>query len=325
MAKAKTTQKKESFLDSKAFKSFMTKLYGIGAAVVIIGALFKIQHWPLAGLFLTIGLTTEALIFTVSAFDKQKEVHWDRVYPQLGISDEEYEAGGAKTSVSAEIDKMLENAKIETSMVNRLGEGLNKFANSVEGIKDVSNASLATSDYASKVKIASEEVVKVTNSYGKAADAMTTLSDASGSSKEYFEQIKTASGNLAHLNLVYEKELGESNKHVDSLSQFNESFTHAMDSLSNATNNTKTYFEQIQNAAQNLSALNTMYEMELVEQNKHKDVLNMYQERVADVLANISDAGSLSIQLKEGFTKLNENLSSLNNVYGNMLSAMTVR
>lgn len=322
MAKAKTTKKKESFLDSKAFKSFMAKLYGLGASVVIIGALFKIQHWPLAGLFLTIGLTTEALIFAVSAFDKQKEVHWERVYPQLS---EEFETGETKSSLSAEIDKMLEDAKIESSMVNRLGEGLNKFANSVEGIKDVSNASLATNDYASKVKVASEEVVKVTNSYGKAADAMSTLSDASGSSKEYFEQIKTASGNLAHLNLVYEKELGESNKHVDSLAQFNESFTHAMDSLSNATNNTKTYFDQIQNAAQNLSALNTMYEMELAEQNKHKDVLNMYQERVADVLANISDAGSLSIQLKEGFTKLNENLASLNNVYGNMLSAMTVR
>jgi hypothetical protein len=95
MAKAKKAKTKKessgSFLESKAFKSFMAKLYGWGAAVVIVGALFKIQHWPGAGAMLTLGLSTEALIFFISAFDKQKEYLWEKVYPEL-ITDDEKKA-----------------------------------------------------------------------------------------------------------------------------------------------------------------------------------------------------------------------------------------
>jgi gliding motility-associated protein GldL len=58
-----------SFFASKKWKGFMAKLYGFGAAVVIVGALFKIQHWPGAGLMLIVGLGTEAVIFIFSAFE----------------------------------------------------------------------------------------------------------------------------------------------------------------------------------------------------------------------------------------------------------------
>jgi gliding motility-associated protein GldL len=270
MAKAKDPKKSESFLESKAFKSFMAKLYGWGAAIVIVGALFKIQHWPGAGLMLTIGLSIEALIFFVSAFDKQKQVHWERVYPELGIDDEEYEKAKEEThqpkSISAEIERMLEEAKIEQSMVQKLGDGMNKFATTLDGLKEVSNASVATNDYTSKVKTAADNLEKANHAYGKSAEAMTTLAESSGSAKEYFYQI--------------------------------------------------------QQASKNLSALNSMYEVEINQQSRHKDVLTQYHEKLASVVGNLADVGSLSVELKDGFAKLNENLSSLNNVYGNMLTAM---
>lgn len=71
-------------MQGKKWKSFMGKLYGFGAAIVIIGALFKIQHWPFAGVMLTVGLGTEAIIFFFSAFEKPHEdPDWSLVYPEL--------------------------------------------------------------------------------------------------------------------------------------------------------------------------------------------------------------------------------------------------
>ncbi|MFC2114287.1 gliding motility protein GldL [Bacteroidota bacterium] len=328
MAKAKKPKKEKqsgSFFESKAFKSFMAKLYGIGAAVVILGALFKIQHWKGAGAMLTLGLSTEALIFFISAFDKQKEFDWAKVYPQLLKEDEEEGGVHEAKSVSAEIEKMLQDAQIEASMVNKLGDGMNKFATTLDGLKDVSNASMATNEYTARVNAASDNLTKVNTSYEQAASSMTKLAESSGSSNEYFDQLKNASGSLASLNQVYEQELAESSKHVEALSTFNTNFADSMSSLGTSAESTNNYFDQIKQATQHLSSLNSMYEVELNEQSKHKEALNQYQEKLADVLGNLSDAGALSIQLKEGFTKLNENLSSLNNIYGNMLSAMSVR
>lgn len=268
MAKAKKAKQSGSFLQSRAFKSFMAKLYGWGAAVVILGALFKIQHWKGAGVMLTLGLSTEAFIFFLSAFDVQKEFNWAKVYPEL-IESEEEEGQAPKKSVSGEIEKMLEEAKIDTITVRRLGEGMNKLATNVDGLKDVSNAAVLTNEYANKLQTASTSLDKINDSYGKAAEAMTSLSEASSSSKEYFDQIKLATSNLTSLNAVYE--------------------------------------------------------LELTEQSKHKDVMSQYQEKLGDVLTNLSDVGSISVQIKEGFSKLNENLTGLNNIYGNMLSAMSYR
>ena len=57
-------------------------VYGLGAAIVIVGALFKIQHWPFASAILTAGMIVEALVFTWSAFEKQSDdLDWTIAYP----------------------------------------------------------------------------------------------------------------------------------------------------------------------------------------------------------------------------------------------------
>jgi len=118
-------------VESSGWKNFIAKLYGLGASVVIVGALFKIQHWPLAGLMLTVGLLVEALIFFFSAFEPlHEELDWTLVYPELaGISEDEEESyshskggrgrsggnggygGGAGAVALAKFDEMLENAE----------------------------------------------------------------------------------------------------------------------------------------------------------------------------------------------------------------------
>mgnify|MGYP003378043046 FL=1 len=117
---------------SKKWKNFMAKLYGIGAAVVIIGALFKIQHWPMASFFLIIGLSTEAVIFFFSAFEPPHEdPDWSLVYPELATG-ETAEGDDFKKedqrSITEQLDGMLEGAKIEPELIASLGEGMRSLS-----------------------------------------------------------------------------------------------------------------------------------------------------------------------------------------------------
>lgn len=110
-----------SFFESTAFKKVMAKVYGIGAAVVIVGALFKILHWKGADLMLMVGLLTEAFLFTISAFEPlHKETDWTLVYPELAGLDpkEKSKKSNASGTVSQQLDKMLEEAKVEIVNVN---------------------------------------------------------------------------------------------------------------------------------------------------------------------------------------------------------------
>lgn len=125
-------------MKGKKWKNFMAKLYGWGASIVIMGALFKIQHWPGAGIMLTIGLTTEAIIFFFSAFEKpHEEPDWSLVYPELaGMHGEEKEEEKKKSgTVTEELDKMLEEAKIGPELLQSLGDGLRNLSSSANKLQ----------------------------------------------------------------------------------------------------------------------------------------------------------------------------------------------
>ena len=114
-------------MGGKKWKSFMAKLYGFGAAIVIIGAMFKIMHWPGAGPMLVVGLTTEAVIFFFSAFEPpHEEVDWSLVYPELaGMHGEEADKLiEDKGSLTEQLDTMLEDAKIGPELIASLGDGI---------------------------------------------------------------------------------------------------------------------------------------------------------------------------------------------------------
>jgi gliding motility-associated protein GldL len=104
---------------TKNWKKFMSKLYGIGASIVIIGALFKIEHWSYSSELLILGLGTEALIFFFSAFEPvpHSDPDWTLVYPQLATGDE------SKTAV-AELDSLLTDANIDSKLLKNLGDGM---------------------------------------------------------------------------------------------------------------------------------------------------------------------------------------------------------
>ena len=250
--------KGKGIFHSKAFKVIMSRIYGLGASVVIIGALFKILHWKGANEMLMVGLFTEAGIFAISAFEPVKEdVDWTLVYPELAGMDPKKK--DEKMSMTEKLDKMLSDAKIEQSMVNRLGDGLRSLSDNVNKMTTASDAALATNEYASKVKQASSSVEQLNASYAKAIVAIDEMGKTGDISTEYNEKVVSVTQKLASLNSVYEMELQETNNHLRQLNTFYASLSKAVENLVDSeevTGSVKTEFGKL---STNLNTLNTVY------------------------------------------------------------------
>ena len=249
----------------KSFKKFMARLYGWGASIVIVGALFKIQHWPLSGFFLVLGLGTEAIIFFFSAFEPpHEEVDWSLVYPELaGMEDEDSHSRkdrkSKKDPVAQQLDRLMADAKIGPELIESLGTGLRSISDSTSKLADLSNATVATEDYVQNVSKASRSIGEMTNSYTRAAQAVEQLSSSTEEVRVYKDQVVTAGKNLAALNAVYELQLQDSNEHLKQTSKFYDGINELMSNLSSSLDDTKKYRDQVSMLATNLSQLNTVY------------------------------------------------------------------
>ncbi|MBP9926273.1 MAG: gliding motility protein GldL [Cyclobacteriaceae bacterium] len=261
--------KKKGGFVSLFFTTIMPKVYGIGAAVVIIGALFKILHLEGANAMLMIGLSVEAGIFFLSAFEPpHPEADWSKVYPELA---EDYEgpvnptatrisnrpAGG--DSPLLKIDEMLKTAKVDQNLLDNLGKGLTNLATSASQMSNLSNAAVATNDYAKNVQSASSALAEMNKSYGSAMKAVSAMADASKDTGEYHAQVKKVTTNLASLNAVYEMELKDADSHVKNMNKFYESLTGAMQGLSKVGENTTKFTSELGSLTANVTALNKVY------------------------------------------------------------------
>ena len=253
--------KSGSFLESKTFKSVMAKIYGLGAAIVIVGALFKLQHYPGAGIMLIVGLGTEALIFAISAFEPVKEDYdWTLVYPELaGVEDSKKKKKDKSKSASQELDKAFDDAQIDQSLIQRLGDGMRSLSDNVNKMGEVTDAAVATDDYTSKVKEAAQNVDRINQSYSENLQALQNLSQSSEVTKEYFDQIKEASQKLSSLNSVYEMELEETNNHIKSLNKYYDNLSKTIENLSGSQEETSKLKDDFGRLNNNLSSLNSVY------------------------------------------------------------------
>lgn len=239
----------------------MPKIYGIGAAVVIVGALFKIMHWPFAGPMLVVGLGTEALIFLASAFmAPPQDPDWTFVHPQLA-ADEVDDTVESPTGegLTKSLDKMMHDANINQDLVTRLGSGLNNLTQSVHNLGDLTNSAVASNEYAENVKTASKSIVEMNKSYAKTVDAMSEMANATQDAKEYHHQVQNITKNLGALNAVYEMELQDANNHLKAMNKFYANLSSAMDSMSEASKDTQTLRDEVSKLSKNLSSLNNVY------------------------------------------------------------------
>lgn len=251
---------------SKGWKKFMAKLYGFGAAVVIVGALFKIMHWPFAGPMLVVGLSTEALIFIFSAFEPiHEDPNWELVYPELalGHSDEldhsNLPAGKSKGGITDQLDKMLEEAKIDSQLLERLGDGMRSLGENAAQLKSVSSAAAATDSYVSSLQAASDKVSNLSEAYERASVSISGMTSEAKEGESFGEQMQKVSKNLAALNNVYELQLKGSSSHLEATEKFQSQVVEMMANLSASTEDTRLYKENMALLSKNLTDLNNVY------------------------------------------------------------------
>lgn len=205
---------KKSFFHTKSGKTTLNYAYSFGAALVILGALFKINHWPFATEMLIVGMGTEVLIFLISGFEPQEETHaeyqWEKVYPEL--NDDYLGEGGVKAagSITQKLDSMLSEANIEQNMINKLGDNLGRLSANVSAMGDMGDAMAATSQYAQNARAAANALGEVKDAYASALSSAQGLSTTLDGMKEIStttvavkDQMDSLAKNLSSLNNVY--------------------------------------------------------------------------------------------------------------------------
>ena len=308
---------------SSGWKAFMAKLYGIGASIVILGALFKLQHWQGANLMLIVGLGTEAVIFFFSAFEPlHEELDWTLVYPELAGMHEDpdeinpmlqkrirgndnYSGGGGNPASITKFDQMLENAEITPDLFERLGQGLKNLNTTMAKLSDISDASMATNEYVSNIKNAALSVNSLTESL-------------EGST----ENLK---GNVNNLSESYQK---NSEVIQNSTSQLVSSYDLLKESIntehSTIMEGNKSIGEKLVSINKNLDALNAVYELQLQNNNEHLKSSQLVYNDFGKITTNLKSSVEETEKYKQEISNLSKNLSELNSIYGNMLSAMNV-
>ncbi len=188
-------------------------LYGMGAAVVIVGALFKLMHWPGAGPMLVIGLLTEALIFALSAFEPvEHELDWSLVYPELAggeakAKDKKENPADAQGLLSQKLDNMLKEAKIDGELMASLGNSIKNFEGAAKSISPTVDAMAGQKKYAEEMSTAAAQMEALNNLYKLQLDSAsrnaTANQEIADNAAKLKEQMQSMTSNIASLNAVY--------------------------------------------------------------------------------------------------------------------------
>lgn len=274
-----------NFFTTPTGKKITGMAYGLGASVVIIGALFKIMHFPGAGPMLMIGMGTEAILFAISAFEPaHREYKWDILFPQL--NNEEGGATGPMPGLAVSnapaskagnsIDDIAAAGKLAQSDVQKLNEGIKRLSETASQIADVTAAVSASSNYAKTMTAATEAI----------SSFAATQTNLKASSDQLFASYKTVA-----------------------------------ESMSSVATDAKGYMTEMQGMTKNLSAINAGYEMQVQSIKKQAEMLEDVNSNFTDMQTALKSAASETLKLKDEASKLSEKVSSLNTVYGNMLNA----
>jgi len=265
------------FFASRKYKLITKYVTGYGASVVILGALFKIMHWPGANQMLIVGLITEACIFAFIAMEPlHEEVDWSRVFPELGVDENNDEnrllpllkkggmgGGGAADKLAKELDK----GGIDQSLLAKLKDGMTNLAENAKSLGAVSTAAGATDSYVKSLESASAGLNKLTEQYSTSASAIAGIAGE-----------------------------GQGN-----------------------------FGAEMQKLGQNLGALNNVYELQLKSSQDYLESINSMsslQENIKTIMADLAASAKDTASYRENMAMLSQNLTDLNNVYGNMLRAM---
>ena len=196
---------------AKGKRTATNMVYGFGAAIVILGALFKIQHWPFGSEILTLGMVVEALVFGYSALERQQaDLDWSLVYPQLKggkANTVEGSSADAEGVLSKKMDALLKEAKIDAALVTSLGDSLRNFESAAKELNPTKESMAASKKYSEEMALAATQMEALNNlykvqieSFNRQSEMTEQVSDNAGKLKEQMASLAT---NLSSLNGVY--------------------------------------------------------------------------------------------------------------------------
>lgn len=314
----------DNFVRSKLYKEVSAKLYGIGASVVIVGALFKINHWPGGTIMLIIGMGIEAVIFFVSAFEPLHVTYdWSLVFPELAGMDEihteekkdkkekkskkkeqEQEqvqvVGGVVEGYSGtqDLDKMLADAKIGPELIESLGKGLKNLADTTNQLNDVAGAAVSSERFNQNLSNAASAAGELSEAYKKTADNLNKDLLVSG---EYLSSVQEATSAVSTLANIYKET-------ANTLSAGDAS-----------------YLDELKKMASSLSSINALYEMQIQNSSSQLEASKVVRERIDNLVVNFADTAENVLKYKEQVNALSKKVGALNDIYGNMLAAMQTK
>jgi len=231
------------FFGSPIYKKVMSKVYGIGAAVAIMGALFKIQHLPGASIALTAGLGVEALIFFLSAFEPPHEMpDWSLVYPELvGLESDEKSLIEPQTSKGAEMYSISQGEQLEPGAIAKLGVGINSFAQTIDQLSEINDIGKATSAYLASLNTA-------TGSFNNLADVQTkTTQEIQQSSEALTESYAIAAKAVAEEGVKVGGVLSKSGENViETIQMSGKQLTDIYTAVGQAINGQMTKLSEVQ-------------------------------------------------------------------------------
>jgi gliding motility-associated protein GldL len=316
-------------LKTKRAKTLTGFIYSWGASVVLIGALFKLQHWPYSGYFLGVGLITEAIIFFVSAFEPPLETpEWSKVYPELKEDFPLDDFTGLENKGKSKLEDLLKSTDITPELLGKVSLSLNELSNTAQGISEISSATEATEKYVKNLSTASDSMSALSDLHTKTNSTINNSVNQLVNSYENTAQEMTNSGKsiIEKLNSSgndFTSRIIESgNLLVKTYKTASEKMESSMQNIGDSSGN---YAENLGQLNKNISALNSAVQNQLKGSEDQVKVHQKFNDdlgKINEVL--VSSAEELK-RYRENAAKLNQHLEALNMIYGNMLGAMNYK
>lgn len=262
------------FFKTKRGNVVLNFLFSFFAAVVILGALFKIRHWPAADEMITLGLLCEVAVFLIMAFmvAPPEEPHWERYFPNINEHPDVERARTGKFEVTplalagnsgnpalSKLDDMLSAAEITPTNLGKLGDNFKKLGVTVDKMADITDVVAATGDYTKKTNEAANALGQMKDAYLGAAHSIQHFNNAAEGTKHFHEQVQVLTKNLSSLNTIYELELQDTNNHLKAMNKFYSNLTQASEAMQGSVDDAKKAHDQIAVLATNLGRLNQIY------------------------------------------------------------------
>lgn len=314
----------EKFLSWEGGQRLFNFAYSIGAAIVILGALFKILHLPYGNLLLSIGMGTEVLMFILTAFDRPaKEYKWENVFPVLESGEEEdrpdfANGGGVIITGQRTGDEYTE---VEYDEDGNPIEYETENANEDIAVPQVSatNARRAVGIPAG-VNLSEEDTLSLTESISKmaaASEQLARMAELTSATQQYLDQMAAISEEMVRL-----RETTQSlNKVSDVLL---ESYRAITENSENITRSSTGYVEQMQDLNRNIGGLNTIYEIQLKSVSSQLDSIDRVNRGIKDIRDMYEKSSQQSAKYCEETEKMARYMKQLNSVYEKMITAMTI-